>query len=58
MSEPPTEGRRQAPAETRAVQCPFCGSTETSVISAFGSQLLTEQRSCLACKSYFEAIKA
>jgi hypothetical protein len=28
------------------------------VISAFGSQLLTEQRSCLACKSYFEAIKA
>jgi hypothetical protein len=46
-----------APAAVERVACPFCESTNTVVISPFGSQLLMSQRRCQACGSYFEALR-
>jgi hypothetical protein len=37
-------------------RCPFCGSTDTELLSLFGSQLLTDQRYCRACHTPFEHI--
>jgi hypothetical protein len=37
-------------------QCPFCGSTDTELLSLFGSQLLTDQRYCRTCHTPFEHI--
>jgi uncharacterized Zn finger protein len=41
--------------ETKA--CPFCRSTDTEVISLFGSQVMTMQCKCRACGSFYEASK-
>ena len=38
-------------------RCPFCHSTETELLSLFGSQLLTEQYYCRTCRTPFEHIK-
>jgi transcription elongation factor Elf1 len=46
------EGKNQ---ETRP--CPFCGATDTDVISLFGSQVMTMQCKCRACGSFYEASK-
>jgi hypothetical protein len=43
------EGERKA--------CPFCRSTDTEVISLFGSQVMTMQCKCRACGSFYEASK-
>lgn len=37
--------------------CPFCGATDTEVISLFGSQVMTMQCKCRACGSFYEASK-
>ena len=37
--------------------CPFCESTDTELVSLFGSQLLVSQYRCRACKTYFEAVR-
>jgi transposase-like protein len=47
-----SEERRIAP-----VVCPFCGSSDTELISLFGSQLSTSQYQCRACHTYFESMK-
>jgi len=39
------------------VTCPFCSSTETDLVSEFGSQALLSQHRCQACRSYFEAVR-
>jgi DNA-directed RNA polymerase subunit RPC12/RpoP len=39
------------------VRCPFCHAMEVQIISLFGSQLLTSQYRCLACRSYFEGLR-
>ncbi len=58
MSESPSESRVDETRELgRRPSCPFCDATESIVISAFGSQLLTEQRRCSRCGSYFEAVR-
>jgi ring-1,2-phenylacetyl-CoA epoxidase subunit PaaD len=44
------------PEQEHAPRCPFCGSADTELLSLFGSQLLTEQRYCRACRTPFEAI--
>ena len=49
-------GNRLADADAD-VACPFCSSSDTEVVSPFGSQLLTSQRRCRACRSYFEALR-
>jgi hypothetical protein len=37
--------------------CPFCESSDTELVSLFGSQLLFSQYRCRACQSYFEAVR-
>jgi ring-1,2-phenylacetyl-CoA epoxidase subunit PaaD len=54
LPEEPGGGPDQA---TAPVGCPFCGSTDTEVISPFGSQLLMCQRRCRTCQTYFEALR-
>lgn len=39
------------------VACPFCRSTETELLSLFGSQLSTAQYYCRACRTPFEHMK-
>lgn len=45
------------PSQPRAVVCPFCRSTETELLSLFGSQLSTTQYYCRACHTPFEYMK-
>jgi transcriptional regulator NrdR family protein len=40
-----------------APPCPFCQSSDTEPVAPFGSQLMTSQRRCRQCLSYFEAIE-
>jgi hypothetical protein len=39
------------------LQCPFCGSLEVELVSAWGGQLITSQVRCRACNSHFEALR-
>lgn len=48
--------QRTAPVAA-TVQCPFCRSTDTEMLSLFGSQLSTTQYYCRACHTPFEYIK-
>lgn len=41
----------------RVVDCPLCGSTDSEVISEFGSTACKTLRRCLACKEPFEEFK-
>ena len=41
---------------TASPRCPFCGSTDTELLSLFGSQLLTDQRYCRSCHTPFEHV--
>jgi len=59
---PPGEGRvflplaSLAPDRPRAA-CPFCGSTETELESAFGPTLCRSTHFCRTCRNPFEAFK-
>ena len=48
------EGGQGASALTR---CPFCGSADVELLALFGSQLLTDQYYCRACRTPFEHLK-
>ena len=37
--------------------CPFCGSDQVEVVSAWGGQLITTQLRCRACNTHFEAVR-
>jgi DNA-directed RNA polymerase subunit RPC12/RpoP len=37
--------------------CPYCGSTDTELLSLFGQQLLTVQYYCRGCRTPFERVK-
>jgi len=39
------------------VECPFCGSHDVELVSAWGGQMITSQVRCRACTTYFEAIR-
>lgn len=39
------------------IECPFCQSTDTELISLFGQQLLTVQYYCNHCHTPFERVK-
>ena len=41
----------------RRPTCPYCGSTETELLSLFGQQLLTVQFYCQSCHTPFEYVK-
>lgn len=38
-------------------ECPFCGSTDTELESAFGSEVSKTQYYCNGCTTVFERIK-
>lgn len=40
-----------------AVECPYCGSHRTELMSLFGQQLLTVQYYCNDCRTPFERVK-
>ena len=40
------------------VACPFCGSADVELLALFGSQLLTDQYYCRACRTPFEHLRA
>lgn len=42
----------------QAVACPFCGSADVELLALFGSQLLTDQYYCRACRTPFEHLRA
>jgi ring-1,2-phenylacetyl-CoA epoxidase subunit PaaD len=42
---------------TGSVRCPFCGSEETVIESAFGPTLCRSTHFCRACRNPFEAFK-
>ena len=44
-------------ANPAGAECPFCGSTETEVESAFGSEVSKTQYYCHGCSTVFERIK-
>ena len=50
--------QRQSLPETAAVACPFCGSADVELLALFGSQLLTDQYYCCACRTPFEHLRA
>jgi transposase-like protein len=37
--------------------CPFCGSSEIELVSAWGGQLITSQLRCTSCNTHFEAVR-
>jgi DNA-directed RNA polymerase subunit RPC12/RpoP len=39
------------------IPCPYCGSTDTELMSLFGRQLLTVQYYCNSCRTPFERVK-
>lgn len=38
-------------------ECPYCGSTDTELHSAFGSEISKSQYYCRGCRTVFERIK-
>ncbi len=40
-----------------SVECPFCRSTDTEMMSLFGQQLLTVSYYCNHCRTPFERVK-
>ncbi len=44
-------------AQLNAVRCPHCGSTDTTLRSAFGSTLCRAIRFCFTCRQGFEQFK-
>jgi hypothetical protein len=43
--------------EPGAPNCPFCESDNTERVGQWGGQMITAQWRCVACGSYFEAIR-
>ncbi len=39
------------------IQCPFCDSKDTELLSLFGQQLMTVQYYCRSCRTPFERVK-
>jgi hypothetical protein len=39
------------------VRCPFCGSADVELVSAWGGQLITSQLRCRSCNTHFEAVR-
>lgn len=37
--------------------CPFCDSGEVERVAQWGGQIITAQWRCIACGSYFEAVR-
>ncbi len=55
--ETPTGAARPDAERLEPPICPFCGSTRSEQIALIGSQMLTDQRRCSDCHSYYEAVR-
>ena len=53
----PVRPRASHATNTPPVTCPFCASTDTDLLSPFGSQLATSQYYCRACHTPFEYMR-
>ena len=40
-----------------SIDCPYCGSRDTELLSLFGQQLMTVQYYCKSCRTPFERVK-
>jgi transposase-like protein len=40
-----------------APACPFCNAQSAERVGQWGGQIITSQWRCLACGSYFEAVR-
>ncbi len=40
-----------------APRCPFCESGDVERVGQWGGQMITSQWRCVACGSYFEAVR-
>ncbi len=54
---PKMEGEELSEEMLNRVRCPHCGSTDTTLRSAFGSTLCRAIRFCFSCKQGFEQFK-
>jgi len=57
---PPAEGvmdKRALTGDTRALECPFCGSDHTEMLSQFGSTSCKSLFRCLECREPFDYFK-
>jgi ring-1,2-phenylacetyl-CoA epoxidase subunit PaaD len=53
----PTDTHETHSTAPPSVRCPFCGAQDAEPLALFGSQLLTEQWYCRACRTPFERVK-
>jgi transposase-like protein len=44
-------------ALTGTPACPFCGAQTAERVGQWGGQIITSQWRCVACGSYFEAVR-
>jgi transposase-like protein len=44
-------------ALTGSPNCPFCGAPSAERVGHWGGQIITSQWRCVACGSYFEAVR-
>jgi transposase-like protein len=42
---------------SKAPACPFCNAESAERVAQWGGQIITSQWRCLACGSYFEAVR-
>jgi transposase-like protein len=52
-----SDSTAEADADEAGPECPFCGSTDTEVESAFGSEVSKTQYYCNGCATVFGRIK-
>jgi hypothetical protein len=52
--DPPLGGMTTPPAPPA---CPFCGAHSTERVGQWGGQIITSHWRCVACGSYFEAVR-
>lgn len=57
LAPPPVIDGELTEAQLNNVRCPHCGSTDTTLRSAFGSTLCRAIRFCFSCKQGFEQFK-
>lgn len=57
IAPPARAAGKRALFSTEQVACPQCGSTDTEVVSAFGSTACKSHHRCLSCREPFEAFK-
>ncbi len=45
------------PTQPETAKCPYCDSTETELLSHFGSMLMSAQYYCRNCRTVFDRVR-